>query len=308
MRRTWTELQEEKKAAFGGEAGWTITSGVQQMKRETPEKAAALSAGLIRPFLLLVAMRPALRAQVGAVLGAPLLGTPAFGDPHREAAALLSGPRGLSTQGAVGRVSLPLVDKMLGTTATAGEQEKERGPSSTWYHVGRRAIDRTFGGTPRVVCSPEKVAAACRDPASDVQARLEREVLARVARFCLETGRIKGVDFGREDKEGLHMVLGHFLQAESGSGDDRAVLLYAWRVVASARNKDAKDQQQQQQQQQKQLKPFPVPADLAPLFNAVIIILNQRILLASEGVQIESYYGSPGTHALGAQKDESKSL
>jgi hypothetical protein len=294
LQRTWEALQQQKQAAFGGEARWTISTGIQQMGRASSEKAAALAAGLVRPFLLLCSMRPALRAQVGTVLGAPLLGTPAFGDAHREALALLSGPRGLAGQGAVGRVAMPLVGAVLGGGSEAA-------PASSWYHVARRAVDRTFGGQARVLLPPERALSACRDPEDTTQAKLEREVLARVARFCLETGRIRGTDFQREDKEGLHLVLGHYLGAETGSEEDRAVLQYAWRVVAAARARTAEAQQQPQAQpaepQKPAQKPFPVPAELAPLFNAVIIILNQRILLASEGVQIESYYTN---HALGA--------
>ena len=40
-------------------------------------------------------------------------------------------------------------------------------------------------------------------------------------------------------------------------------------------------------------KPFPVPPDLSPLFNACAILLNQRILLASEGLRLEDFYFQP---------------
>jgi hypothetical protein len=36
-----------------------------------------------------------------------------------------------------------------------------------------------------------------------------------------------------------------------------------------------------------------VPPDLSPLFNACAILLNQRILLASEGLRLEDFYFQP---------------
>lgn len=159
----------------------------------------------------------------------------------------------------------------------------------TWYHALRRAVDQTFAAPARVVLGPEQVLDACRSASDDSLARLEREVMACVARFCVETGRIKGVDFAREDKAGLHLVLGRSLGAQTGSEEDRAVLLYAWRVVAAAKNRDAKEKEDAAEAAKKK-KPFPVPSDMAPLFNAVVIILNQRVMLAAEGVQIEAFY------------------
>ncbi|WP_233348967.1 hypothetical protein, partial [Vibrio cholerae] len=76
---------------------------------------------------------------------------------------------------------------------------------------------------------------ACRHPEDKQIPALEKEALARIARFCLSSQRIESVDFTRQDKEGLHLVLGHYLRAEGGVEDDRAVLLYAWKVVLMSR-------------------------------------------------------------------------
>lgn len=106
-----------------------------------------------------------------------------------------------------------------------------------------------------------------------------------------ETKRFAAVDFGREDKEGLHLVLGHYLGALSGGQDDRAVLLYSWHVVL-ARRGQLKDEKASAAK-----KPFPVPPDLSPLFNACAILLNQRVLLASEGLCIEEFYQASSSPA-----------
>jgi hypothetical protein len=278
IQESWESLREKKVKAMA-ETTWSVSMGTQQMARNSQEKKTAWEAGLIRPFLFLVSMRPALRGQVSAVLGVPLLGTPDLGDAHREALAILMGTSGgLNKQGIrTGRSSL------LGSSAAASTS------ATTWYHVARRSIDLTFAPPPKLVLSPEQAVAGCKSATDESLTKLEREVMACIAKFCIETGRIKGVDFQREDKEGLHLVLGRYLGAQTGSEEDRAVLLYAWRVVAMARSKDSKEKDDAAEAAKKK-KPFPVSPELASLFNAVVIILNQRVLLASEGIEIEAYY------------------
>ena len=278
--RSWNQLQTEKQQAFAA-SSWSLSQGIEQLERSSPLAVQAHALGHARPFLLLCSMRPALRAQVGSCLGVPLLATPAFGDPHREAWALLSSPgTGLAARASGG----PSPQGLLGPA----------GPAA-WYHVVRRVLDRSFGGPPRVVLPTGVIPRAGRDPSDSALPALEHEALARVARFCLETGRIRAVDFAREDKEGLHLVLGHYLGAESGGEDDRAVLNYALRVMAASRGvkdheEDPAGTSREQAAADKARKPFPVPPDLAPLFNAVIIILNQRIILAGEGISPERFY------------------
>lgn len=148
----------------------------------------------------------------------------------------------------------------------------------TWYHVVRRLADGTqFDGERHVVLQAEHVMGACRAAQDPALARLEKEMMSRVGRFCLATKRIAAVDFARDDKEGLHMVLGQSLDAMTGAEEDRAALLYAWRVV-QARRGLAKSQDDSSAAVPKI--PFPVPPSLAALFNAVSILLNQRIVLA----------------------------
>jgi hypothetical protein len=280
LSKDWETLQAEKQAAFQAES-WTPSLGMEQMARNSEEKRLAWSAGHSRPFALLTSMRPALRAQVATCLGVPLLATPAFGDSHREAWALLSAPQGLP-----GQTESKSSGLLTSLTSSRGSATAS-GPRPTWYHVLRRVLDRTFGGAPKVVLPPAEILAAARDAGNATIVALEKEALSRIARFCLETGRIRAIDFGREDKEGLHLVLGHYLGAEGGGEDDRAVLNYAWRVVATSRG----IKQEDNKESKKKMKPFPVPPDMAPLFNAVVILLNQRILLAGEGISPEQFYG-----------------
>lgn len=73
-------------------APWTVAQAMQEMARASAEKKLAWQFGHMRPFLFLVSMRPALRAQCAATLGVPILGTSAFGDAHREAWAIIESP------------------------------------------------------------------------------------------------------------------------------------------------------------------------------------------------------------------------
>ena len=44
-----------------------------------------MKVGLIRPFLLLVSMHPAMRCQIGMLLGWCGITRPSYGKPHQEA-------------------------------------------------------------------------------------------------------------------------------------------------------------------------------------------------------------------------------
>lgn len=92
--RDWEALQTEKQVAFKAE-NWSASKGIEEMTRLSNEKKLAWGIGHIRPFLLLVSMRPALRSQVASCLGVPLLGSEEFGDAHKEAWAIISSTNGL---------------------------------------------------------------------------------------------------------------------------------------------------------------------------------------------------------------------
>jgi hypothetical protein len=77
--------------------------------------AETLRRGLVRSFVLLCGMRSALRAQVGTVVGASLLCTPPLATRSaRLSRPLLTGPRILAGQGAVGPFALPQVRAVRG--------------------------------------------------------------------------------------------------------------------------------------------------------------------------------------------------
>jgi len=52
------------------------------------------------------------------------------------------------------------------------------------------------------------------------------------------------------------------------------------------------------QDKQATRKPFPVSPEEAPLFNAICTLMNQRVLLASEGIDMMDYFYDPheGNH------------
>jgi len=100
--RNWEDLSNIKEAFFMQRSRFTIDESlggsdianllfmsrdrvIAELERESEFKEKAQASGMIRPFLLLVAMPPFLRCQVCNALGLPLFNQPFFGDPHREA-------------------------------------------------------------------------------------------------------------------------------------------------------------------------------------------------------------------------------
>jgi len=98
--QSWEELHAVKVANFD-----KINDEAEldrQLSRDSEQRRMAFDLGLIRPFLLLVSMHPAMRHEVGCLLGFSLVTLPGYGDPHFEAHHVLM--RG-KQQGLVGRAS-----------------------------------------------------------------------------------------------------------------------------------------------------------------------------------------------------------
>jgi len=99
----------------------------------------------------------------------------------------------------------------------------------------------------------------------------------------------------------LRHVLGEHYKLQETQADN-TFLQYCWRVVCAKRGIRGNNEKKKNQP-----KRFPVPADLAPLFNTIILVLNRSILLAAEGVMIEKYYYSP-SYAVEASTVGNKSV
>ena len=118
---------------------------------------------MIRPFLLLVAMPPIMRNQVGNLLGISLLSEAFFGDPHAEA--------------------LEIVKGMQRHSATFFEVINPVG--SNWFDVVRRMIDKILLRGQIVKCEDWwKSLEECIKPNSKLVSLVEKEFLLKLSDFC----------------------------------------------------------------------------------------------------------------------------
>ena len=117
------EESEDDEADDGDTSSWATCEGIRK-------QAAAL--GLIRPLLALVSMSHAERQQVAAGLRIALADTACWGDPYREAKAILWGLKGKAMQTRMSDV-MEMLDP--------GGQ----GPKPNWYEIVYRIMMHTRG-------------------------------------------------------------------------------------------------------------------------------------------------------------------
>eukprot|EP01103_Thecamoeba_quadrilineata_P014265 TRINITY_DN419_c3_g1_i1.p1 TRINITY_DN419_c3_g1~~TRINITY_DN419_c3_g1_i1.p1 ORF type:complete len:648 (-),score=139.36 TRINITY_DN419_c3_g1_i1:7-1917(-) len=86
---TWAELQTRKEALIGQRS---VERVMAELERESAERLESIEIGMIRPFLILVAMQPMFRCQISNLLGLSLFTQNFFGDPHKEAWYLIAEP------------------------------------------------------------------------------------------------------------------------------------------------------------------------------------------------------------------------
>jgi hypothetical protein len=79
----WLYLKEKKDEVFNPER-YTHARVMTLLCLASPFKEKAFNEGMIRPFLILVAMRPAKRNRVSNELGWSCIPSPLFGDAHAE--------------------------------------------------------------------------------------------------------------------------------------------------------------------------------------------------------------------------------
>ena len=85
----WIHLKEKKDAVFDPER-YTHARIMTLLSLASPFKDEAFEGGMIRPFLILVSMRPAKRNRVSNELGWSCIPSPLFGDAHAESWDIIS--------------------------------------------------------------------------------------------------------------------------------------------------------------------------------------------------------------------------
>jgi hypothetical protein len=138
------------------------------MNRNTQCRARAQSAGLIRPFMLLVSMHPQMRAATAYKLDIPLQMKVGYGDPHAEAEIILfHEKKGLQR-------------RSNGILETLGISTK-----CNWYQILRRATTDLIGYSTFKSKNADKTFQECADPSSEVLNCLELELLDHIAQRYL---------------------------------------------------------------------------------------------------------------------------
>lgn len=87
-RGKWVSLNQKKKSIMDVEFNFEIAKA--QITRDSPEKYKAKKAGMIRPFLLLVSMHPALRTHIALMLGWCPFSSVSYSYSHQEALEILT--------------------------------------------------------------------------------------------------------------------------------------------------------------------------------------------------------------------------
>eukprot|EP01102_Stenamoeba_stenopodia_P018689 TRINITY_DN6903_c0_g1_i4.p1 TRINITY_DN6903_c0_g1~~TRINITY_DN6903_c0_g1_i4.p1 ORF type:complete len:306 (+),score=60.61 TRINITY_DN6903_c0_g1_i4:1191-2108(+) len=279
---------------------------VAELERESEFKDKARTSGMIRPFLLLVAMPPFLRCQVCNALGLPLFNQDFFGDPHREAWYAINA-------------------NAYGIQARANRAYEKINPfadNCSWWYV----LTRTMATTLRKhVANPDLNNEECSDSTNPSLAELEEifleEVISQIIQqnFTVAQREEWDAQIAEETTTKAYRKL-----AEAGRITKIQVLIYATNIVRTATGIGKLSLSILALQAAQSLIPaatsvlapavlglstIAMPVMILGVFGLAMegiqstigsseqallppltVILNQRLLLAAEGLTIEDYY------------------
>ena len=165
LGKSWAELRAKIASVLAIDP--TIESIRLELARPSAEREAALQAGLIRPFLMLVSMHPQARNAVASLLGWTLVEFEGFGDAHSEAWEILNA-------------------NFSGFQSRANESWETMGStrSCNWYEVVYRAGSKGFVSMASPQLSYSDSIASCTKPSGSstkLLADLEEEFLCKMA-------------------------------------------------------------------------------------------------------------------------------
>lgn len=289
---------------------WTIDDIRTQLSRRTEHYQSAMDAGVIRPFLYLVSMDPVMRNQVASQLGWSLYAQKYFGDSHAEAWDILNADaKGIQarTNGAIETLT-PFVR------------------SCNWYEILYRTAKEVFKVVDREDLSFAKSIEQCQSSKSPKMAEFENwytEKLAQLqskqvaeanqieidalmdseeVRDLAKTMKAAGVAVGAL---GLRYAVTMTHSALRAGGFQTYVLTVK---IAAAMNRSL-GTKIVMSQSTKAVARFATALNVfawvllvldvvnvafgsshGRAFGPVSQILNQRLLLASEGIRVEDYY------------------
>jgi len=175
LKKPFEEIYEKKMTVFN-----TPVDLVEDLKRSTDLKIRAHSKGVIRPFLLLVAMGPRMRNQISNMLGYTLIKKPFFGDSHAEALDIIEH----KTKG--------LIDCCSGISKTVYErlQKREKAKGFTWYQMLHLCSTSGYKTIAQKKLGYKKSYQMCCEPSLVAPVReLENEMIRNVAKEYIVKGQ-----------------------------------------------------------------------------------------------------------------------
>eukprot|EP01114_Cavostelium_apophysatum_P008987 TRINITY_DN22059_c0_g1_i1.p1 TRINITY_DN22059_c0_g1~~TRINITY_DN22059_c0_g1_i1.p1 ORF type:complete len:599 (-),score=120.78 TRINITY_DN22059_c0_g1_i1:62-1858(-) len=312
---TWEEMSAKRNATLQKERNKDAI--IADLTRDTPFKRKAHKEGLLRPFLLLVAMPPIFRNQAASSLGWTLFTEDYFGDAHAEAWAILTkDAKGMQTR-----------------CNHSYEKLNVFGKSSNWYDMLSRCAKASFDKDISRKAAKNDVLRSMIDPGSRLIKDVEDD-------FIAELYKLMQSQLSEEEKAELKLLLysdrAAFLRemmVKNGGVDREEAILYGYKIADQLLGmKDAARNIVLTQTLAAAAMAAPqlfgsIAAALAPLtaqlallstpifflgllgitktgfmlllgstegrlFGPVALILNQRLLLAIEGINIDEYYFS----------------
>lgn len=306
--QSWSAAKRRRDEII--DIAWGSDEILAQLRRSSAESRAANEAGMIRPFLFLVSMDPVMRNQVASQLGWSLYTKEYFGDPHREAWDIIHAD-GKGIQARTNR-SLETLN-LLGNNCNWYE---------TLYRSGKEAFRKVGPEKRRFAKSIE----ACRDSSDTTLSRFEdwfTEKLSQLQAKHMADAQVVAIDELMETEEVRELAKN---MKAAGVAGGVATVRYAVTVVHSAikaggfksyimtvkiagamnRNLGTK---LVMSQATKSVARFAAALNAAAwawlaydllvaifgpswgrALGPVTQILNQRLLLAAEGIRIEDYY------------------
>jgi len=160
----WEEFRERMQSVMQKR---DIEKVKADLTRHSKERDKAMKGGLIRPFLLLVAMPAVFRNQVASCLGWTIFTQKSFGDAHKEAWQILAGSK---YSGIVARC-----------TNTMGKFNPLS--STNWYDIMVKVTKLAFSTD--ITKHEKKIKEALRDSKNPFIPKVEEEVLVLIHEFIL---------------------------------------------------------------------------------------------------------------------------
>ena len=166
----WAAIASRKQLLFSLPRRRDVV--IYEMTHASPQRDAALRAGLIRPFLLLCSMQPAVRNEIACSLGWPLITSASFGSAHGESWEILTKHR------------LGLLDRCMHSWQSVNPLQAK--PS--WYAILRQMMAICFAEVSVPSMKRSAAIAADNDPRSRCSADLEELFVQHV--FAVQMGTL----------------------------------------------------------------------------------------------------------------------